>query len=211
VWPSARHRQGSPGRSGGRHFSGRQRTYGREGLAVLAALSGASLLVAACGGSSPSAHRVTSSARSATTATPTPNAEEAAIIAAYRAAVKAFQQSVAIPDPAYPALAATTVDPLLHTLRLNLVTDKLNGIVGRGPIQLLHPHVVSRSATQAVVLDCEFDQSVLVYKVNGNPVQGQPGGTSPQYEGVRATLVMTPSGWKLSDTNVRLGQCPAGY
>jgi hypothetical protein len=210
VWPSARCRQGPSAPIGGRRFSGRRRTDGRENLAVLAALSGASLLVAACGGGSPSAHRASSSALPGTAATPTPNTEDAAIISAYRAAETAFEEAVAIPDPAYPALAATMVDPLLQRVRLNLITDKNNGIVGRGHVQSLRPHVISRSDGKAILLDCTYSTLGAFYSSGGKPVPGSE--PVPEYGGVRATLIMVaPGTWKLSDTDVRLGKCPPGY
>jgi hypothetical protein len=208
VWPYARRRQGSSAPSGGRRFSGRCRTDGGEILAVLAALSGASLIVAACGGGSPSAHRATSSALPGTAATPTPNAEEAAIIAAYVAADKAFEEAVAIPDPAYPALAATMVDPILQRVRINLITDKNDGIVGRGTVTHLHPRVVSISDNTAIVVDCVYSTGVLVFAKSGQPVPSQAGGTKPENDGVRATLVMvSPGVWKEKASDVRLGRC----
>jgi hypothetical protein len=210
VWPSARRRQGSSVASGGRRFSGRCRTDCRESLTVLAALSGASLIVAACGGGSPSAHRTTSSALPGTAATPTPNAEEAVVIAAYRAAEKAFEEAAAIPDPAYPALADTMADPLLHTVRYNLETDKLNGIVGRGHVELLRPHVVSITGNTAILQDCEYSTLGLFYAKTGAPVPGKS--KVPEYVGERATLIkVSPGKWKLSDTDAKVGTCPAGY
>ena len=144
--------------------------------------------------------------------TASPSAVDAAILQAYRAASAAFVAAVMIPDPAYPALSATTTDPLLTEIRQTLVYDKGTGIVGRGSVQLLHPHVVSIIASTAVVQDCVYSALISVYAATGQPVPNQPGGTRPEYDAVRATLVLTADGsWKVSDHVVTAGSCPSGY
>ncbi|MGH7748433.1 MAG: hypothetical protein ACREQ5_27300, partial [Candidatus Dormibacteria bacterium] len=102
------------------------------GLLSLVALAGCG----SSGGSSPTPKPST---------TPSASAVDAAVLQAYRAESAAFVSAVRIPDPAYPALGATTVDPLLMQLRETLVYDKGMGIIGRGDVTLEHPHVVSLS------------------------------------------------------------------
>jgi hypothetical protein len=176
---------------------GRARVIG--GLLSLAALAGCG----SSGGSSPTPRP---------SATPSPNAVDAAVLQAYRGEWAAFVAAVRIPDPAYPALAATTTDPLLTQLRQTLVYDKGTGIIGRGSVQLLHPHVVSVSASVAVVQDCVYSALISVYAATGQPVPNQPGGTQPEYDGIKATLSLATSGaWKVSDQSITAGHCPLGY
>jgi hypothetical protein len=162
-------------------------------------------LLAGCGspgGSSPTARA---------SATPSANPIATAILAAYRAESEAFVAAVKIPDPAYPGLVATTVDPLLMQLRETLVYDKDNGIVGRGMAQLLHPHVISVTGNVAIVRDCVYSTLVSVYATTGQPVPNQPGGTQPEYDGVKATLNSMNGTWKVSDQAIVPGSCPPGY
>jgi hypothetical protein len=154
------------------------------------------------GGPSPSESHSTS---------PTPNPIEAAVLQAYKAGSAAYVAAVQIPDPAYPALSATTTDPLLTQARQTLVYDKEERIVGRGSVQLLHPHVVSYTATTAVVQDCVYSTLISVYASTGQPVPNQPGGTKPEYDGVRSTLILISGMWKVSDQALVAGSCPTGY
>jgi len=163
------------------------------------------LLLAACGSSG----GVSPSAKPSPTASP--DVVDAAILQAYQAESVAFVTAAHISDPAYPALSATATDPLLMQVRQSLVYDKDQGIVGRGDVTLEHPHVVSLSGSTAIVQDCVYSALVLVYVSSGRPVPGQPGGTQPEYDGVRATLVMTAGVWKVSDQAIVTGSCPAGY
>jgi hypothetical protein len=173
----------------------------KPSVVVLAALFG----LTGCGspsGTSPS---------SGHSATPSSNAANGAILQAYRAGSAAFVAAVQIADPAYPALAATTTNPLLTQARQTLVYDKEQGIVGRGTVQLLHPHVVSYTAAMAVVQDCVYSSLISVYASSGQPVPNQPGGTQPEYDGVKATLIFASGVWKVSDQTLIAGSCPAGY
>jgi len=188
---------------GGRQ--GRSRPPSRAAWPASAALLTSLSFLAACGSSS-------SSSSQSPSASSTPNAVEQAIIAAYRAESAAYIAAVQIPDPAYPALAATAVNPLLTQVRQSLVYDKEKGIVGRGDVTLEHPHVVSQSGDMAIVNDCAYSTLILVYAATGQPVPGQPGGTNPEYDGVRSTLTLTSGGtWKVSNQVITAGSCPAGY
>lgn len=169
---------------------------------LLSAVAG----LAACGSfGSPSPSPVRSS-------TPSPNPIEIAVLQAYRAESAAYVAAVRIPDPAYPALAAIAVDPLLTQVRQSLVYDKAEGIIGRGDVTLQHPHVVSLIGGTAEVTDCVYSSLILVYAASGQPVPGQPGGSKPEYDGVRSTVVLTAGGvWKVSTQDISAGTCPAGY
>ena len=148
---------------------------------------------------------------SAHSPTPSSNAAGAAILQAYRAESAAFVAAVQIPDPAYPGLTATAINPLLMNVRQSLIYDKTEGIVGRGSVQLLHPHVVSITGATAVVQDCEYSALVLVYAATGQAVPNQPGGTKPEYDGIKATITLVSGTWKVSDQSGILGSCSAGY
>jgi hypothetical protein len=180
----------------------------RHQLLTLRVVTGplAVLLLAGCGspgGSSPTPRPST---------TPSPNAVDIAVLQAYRAESAAFIAAVKIPDPASAALPATAIDPLLTQVRASLVYDKGMGIIGRGNVTLEHPHVVSLSGGTAMVEDCVYSALVLVYASSGQPVPGQPGGTQPEYDGVKSTVVLTAGGiWKVSDQTVTTGTCPLGY
>lgn len=144
--------------------------------------------------------------------TPTPTAElmRTDIISAYSASWNAFDHAAQTSDANDPALAATMVDPLLSAVRQNLATWRQQGIVNTGGMAT-QPHVDSMTPTSAVVIDCAYSTLIEVYSSTGQPVPGQPGGTAPEYDGVRSTLLLTAQGWKVSDQKLQLGSCPAGY
>ena len=152
----------------------------------------------------PAASTSTTSPTSTTTAT---SAEDAAVLTAYRAATAAFEAAQATANPSSPALPATMVNPVLEQVKKNLVSDEVGGIVGRGT-STLNPHVASLTATTAIVLDCVFSKDLLVYKKTGKQV---PPVTKPEHDGVRATLVLDGSTWKLAQQTITEGRCPAGY
>lgn len=173
--------------------------YGRR---VAAGLALVALVATGCGGSSPGPRRTGDS----TTTTLSPAA--AAVVSAYREGWAAFEEAVDKADPALPALAQTMTGVQLDSVRRILVADQLNGIVGQGSIQL-HPKVSYIRGTQALVLDCAFDSSELVYAKTGKPV---PPITPPEKVAVRAQLTEVSAGsWKVSDQQTTGGSCPPGY
>ncbi|MHB8244847.1 MAG: hypothetical protein ACYDGN_05735 [Acidimicrobiales bacterium] len=96
-----------------------------------------------CGGSgaSDASHPATTPRQSATTSTlaghpsTTTNPTSTAVLAAYRAEWAAFEQALSTANASDPGLAATMVAPMLQEVRRNLVSDQVNGIVGRGGVQ----------------------------------------------------------------------------
>ena len=128
------------------------------------------------------------------------------MLAAYRAGWAAFEHAAATSDIFDPMLPATMVDPLLQEVKRNFAGDKVNGIVGRGTFTL-HPRVVSIAATTAMVVDCAYSTSELVYANSGKPV---PPSTPPEYDGVKATLVLVGTAWKVSQQTVTDGSCAPG-
>jgi hypothetical protein len=185
---------------------------GRRGgqVTVVAVVMTTSFVLAACG-SSPSAAPTTTRAKPSTTTivpatTTTLDATTTAVIQAYRAEWTAFEQALSTANASDPALAATMVAPMLQEVRRNLVSDQVNGIVGRGGVQL-HPRVTQVAAASATVVDCSYSTSELVYVKTGNVV---PPATPPEHDGVLTTLTLVGSTWKVSDQTVTEGKCASG-
>lgn len=156
-------------------------------------------LAAACGGSSASSHD-----RSTTTT----NSQAAAVLAAYRAGWQAFEQAVDQGNPALPALTQTMTGTEFDSVRRILSADQASGIVGRGTVQL-HPKVSYIRGSDAVVLDCAFDSSELVYAATGKPV---PPITPPEKVAVRAEMIeVSPGVWKVANQHTTGGSCPSNY
>ena len=183
---------------------GTQRGRLATGIFTLAA---AALLLAACGGG-PASSTATTVRAKATKSTPSSTADPAstAVLAAYRAGWRAFEQALATANPADPALAATMVDPQLQGVKVNLLADQRQGMVGRGTFTL-HPKIVAMSATTATVVDCAYSTAALVYVSTGKPV---PPVTPPENDGVRATLVLVGGTWKIAKQTVTDGKCAPG-
>ena len=129
------------------------------------------------------------------------------MLTAYRAGWDAYEHALATANPLDPALKATMVNPVLHQVIGNLVTDNMEGIVGKGTITL-DPHISSIDGSSATVLDCAFSSSLLVYKKTGKQV---PPLTKPEHDAAKTTLVLTGSTWKTKSRQVTEGSCPAGY
>ncbi|MHB8246075.1 MAG: hypothetical protein ACYDGN_12125 [Acidimicrobiales bacterium] len=136
------------------------------------------------------------------------NSQATAVIAAYRAGWAAFERAQKTANPFAPALAATMTNPLLQLVRRNLLTDQHDGIIAKGSISL-YPRLRTLSGNRAVVVDCAFDGTELIYRSTGKPV---PPVTPPQRAGVHSVLVRLASGaWKVADQSVTEGSCHRGY
>lgn len=170
--------------------------------AVAALLLGAAL--AGCGGGSSRAAPSPTSTRRPTSSTA--SSRDAQVLAAYRAAWAAFEHAATNANPDDPLLAATMTGPQLEGVKANLLADQRQGIVGRGSF-VLHPKIVSISATGAAVVDCVYSTAELVYKATGKPV---PPVTPPEHDGVRATLVLSGGRWKVDKQTVTDGKCAPG-
>jgi hypothetical protein len=171
--------------------------------ATVVCLLAVAALLASCGGSpSASGHHTDQSS------TTTAKSQASAVLAAYRAEQSAFEQAVDSADPTLPALAQTMTGAQLNSVRRALAADKVNGIVGRGTVQL-HPKASYVRGTHALVLDCAFDSSELVYVATGKPV---PPVTPPEKVAVRSQLTeVSPGVWKVSDQHTSGGSCPPRY
>jgi hypothetical protein len=128
------------------------------------------------------------------------------VLNAYRAGWAAFEHALTTANPGDPELAATMVEPQLRSVKANLFADKRAGMVARGTFTL-HPKITALSATTATVVDCAYSTAELIYATTGKPV---PPVTPPENDGVRATLVLSGSTWKVSKQTVTDGTCAPG-
>jgi hypothetical protein len=128
------------------------------------------------------------------------------VLNAYRASWAAFEHALTTANPSDPELAATMVDPQLRSVKANLFADKRAGMVARGTTTL-HPKITALSATTATVVDCAYSTAELIYATTGKPV---PPVTPPENDGVRATLVLSGSTWKVYKQTVTEGTCAPG-
>ncbi|HVA06848.1 MAG TPA: hypothetical protein VNG12_08920 [Acidimicrobiales bacterium] len=179
----------------------------RSGPLRVVVLVAVAVFCASCGGS-PSATGGSSTASSVRSTTTSTNAQASGVLAAYRAEQAAFEQAVQHADPTLPALAQTMTGAQLDSVRRSLVADQTNGIVGRGNVQL-NPKLAWVRGTQALVLDCAFDSSELIYAATGKPV---PPVTPPQKVAIRSNLTEVSSGvWKVATQDATDGSCPSNY
>jgi hypothetical protein len=188
---------------------------GRRGIrsASIAATLSLSLALSACA-STPSGSPSTTGTKApiastsipATTTTTTLAPTSVAVLNAYRAGWAAFEHALADANPSDAELVATMVDPQLQGVRANLLADRKAGMVGRGTTTL-HPKIIALSATTATVVDCAHSTAELLYATTGKPV---PPVTPPENDGVRSTLVLSGSTWKVSKQTVTEGTCAPG-
>ena len=171
---------------------------------VIVVLGSLALLGTAC---SSSHRRATPVATTTTIVTTTTNRQEAAVLAAYRAAWAAFEHAGLTANAFDPLLPETMIDPVLQQVRRNLLGDKAHGAVARGTFTL-HPHVLAMTGTSATVVDCAYSTSVLVYATTGKQV---PPVTPPEYDGIKSTVTLVGSAWKVSQQAVTEGHCAPGY
>ena len=191
----------------------RQEPPWRRRAALVACGVAAGVVMASCGGSGASdgSHPTTTSAKSTTTTSlpvtsTTLAPTSAAVLSAYRAGWAAFEHALTTANPSDPELAATMVDPQLQGVKANLFADKRAGMVARGTFTL-HPKITALSATTATVVDCAYSTAELIYATTGKPV---PPVTPPENDGVRSTLVLSGSTWKVSKQTVTDGTCAPG-
>ena len=189
----------------------RQVQRGRLRVGLIACAVAAGLVMASCGGGSsavshPTATEAKPAVTSASAPTTTTDQVASAVLAAYRASWSAFEHALADANPEDPQLPATMVDPQLQSVKANLLADRRDGIVGRGPTTL-HPKITAVSATSATVVDCVYSDTELVYQATGKSVPPQ---TPPENDGVTSTLVLSGGTWKVYKQTVTDGKCAPG-
>jgi hypothetical protein len=185
---------------------------------MLATFALAGMLVAAGCGSSTGAtpkQTPTPTPSAAPSASATPEGTDAAVIAAYRAEIAAYDQALADTDNpgawTLPALANTMVNPELDAVKAELQSDENQGIVVTGMQTPLNPQVVSVTGTSATVSDCVWDTTVQYYRAHNGftaePVPNQPGGTQPGGDATTATLMLVSGKWMVSDVTQKVDSC----
>lgn len=153
--------------------------------ALLLAL-GLGLIATACSGdgdaaSETSTTRATTTTRPSTTTTADPAVQtEAEVVDAYEAASEAFLDAAAIPDPDFPALLNTHVDPMLDQRRGVLTQLKVQGRVIRLPENSIHSIEAEsfelRDADTAVLDVCIVDDGERFDAATGELLtDGEPG------------------------------------
>ena len=194
-----------------RLFRPRRRSMGRWGVAsVVIAVAG--LSACSSSGSRPSGVGPVTTA-AATTSTTTEAQLDASIVSQWLAAERA--SVAAAKDPGNQALVTILVDyfvdPALSFQRNEDAAYARDGLTNVGDIDNGSPRVLSLTASQAVVSSCTTNRLALIYKATGKPVPGTAGDPAPTQNGVRSTMVLTPSGiWKLSSSVLQEGSC-AGF
>ncbi len=96
-------------------------------------------------------------------------------------------------------------DPLLQTVRRNLIGDRNAGVVGSGTREL-HPRVSALTNNQATVTDCILDSTELVYARNQQPVPPTPKAI-PDQVSANITLVLIGGVWKEQQRQQTEGSC----
>jgi hypothetical protein len=134
---------------------------------------------------------------------------EATILSQWQAAERA--SVAAAKDPAgqeVQLLVDYFVDPALSFLRTQYAAYARDGLTNVGDIEPGQPHLVSATATQAIVATCATNRLQLIFKATGKPFPGKAGDATPTPNGIVATLVLAPSGvWKVSQSTVQDGSC----
>lgn len=175
------------------------------------------ILLAACGSSSNGADGTTTTttakgaattspasgstvgttATTGTTAMPGTSADQQVIIDAYLNAMAAFDQATADPpNPDHPALAATTIDPVLTQVRNLAASWKGFGQALRYPPNSVHkitPLTVQIDGETATIETCNVDDGVLYEPATGRVVNDK---VSTAHD--RATMKRVDGVWKLS-------------
>ncbi len=128
---------------------------------------------------------------------------------AYRGMWKAYQDALAIPDPAYPDLAKHATGKALTTLTKGLQSVKDQGLKGTGAI-VVAPKITSfapaDAPTDIEITDCLNDaDSHIVRAGPGSPYNDKPGG---RHRTTAAVNRQSDGTWKVSDFGVQgVGTC----
>jgi len=130
-------------------------------------------------------------------------------LGAYRSMWRAYQDALAIPDPAYPNLFKHATGKALATLTKGLQSVKTQGLKGDGVI-VVTPKVTSFSPANAPtdieITDCLNDtRSHLVRSGPGAPYHDKPGG---RHRTTAEVDRQSDGTWKVTDFGVQAaGSC----
>jgi len=124
-------------------------------------------------------------------------ARDAAILAGWKAAHEALDAAARTMDWSSPALAATHVQPQRGIVVRNLWLEHWAHYISIGHDSIVWSEVRSESAHTAKVVACVNEDEITVYAATRKPVPGVLGESG--YGGFDATMIQTPTGWKLED------------
>jgi hypothetical protein len=176
-------------------------------VAVVTGLLALGLAACSSSGAKPVASR--STLPPATTSTTSRAQLEQTVVSQWTAAERASVAAAKDPGgPEVELLVDYFVDPALSVLRAQYAAYARDGLTNTGDIDLGQPRVDSLTAAQAVVVTCATNHLQLLHKATGQPVAGKAGDPTPTPNGIRSTMVLTPSGvWKGSSSIVEDGSC----
>lgn len=192
---------------GTRHWELTLRPGSARGLFLVVCAAVCSLSVTSCSAAPSSSAPTTTKSDPGTTATSSTTAADGQIISAWLAAQKAFHDAALTSDPNAPELAATTVPPILDTVRANLVQLRSQGDIAKGPSRWGNPHITARGTAGTEVVSCIYDGEIGIVAKTGKPVSGIAG--QPNFAVVTSIMQLTATGWKLAEQNVEAGKCGA--
>lgn len=191
---------------GTRHWELTLRPGSARGLLLVVCAAVCSLSVTSCS-ASPSSAPTTTKSDPSSTATSSTTAADGQIISAWLAAQKAFHDAALTSDPNAPELAATTIPPILDTVRANLAQSRAQGDIAKGPSRWGSPHITARGTAGTEIVSCIYDGEIGIVAKTGEPVPGIAG--EANFAVVTSIMQLTATGWKLADQNVESGKCGA--
>lgn len=172
--------------SADQHKTARARLTSVVSMTLIAAFA-----FAACSGSSDATAPPTTST-SSTMTTNAAAADEAEVLAGYRAYWDAYLAAGDPMDPEHPALREHATGPALEAVQRSFLSLKSSGKVIRGSLEL-DPRVVDVEDDRATVRDCYGDDTGL-YDAETGAREDEPTG---QRHLVTATLLLEEGTWKV--------------
>ena len=178
-------------------------THPRPTTAALAAAAALSALTAACSSGGTAAPQVTASSTrpspAAASVSPTPPTPAQQALAAYTAMWSDVQALSETSDYTDPRLGAHLDGQAYMTVSENMSVDKAHGVIALGE-PVVHPHVLTASATTATLADCLDDTHWLEYYASTRQLTNDvPGG----HRYIAATVTDENGTWKVTTLNVR--------
>jgi hypothetical protein len=130
---------------------------------------------------------------------------DAAVIAGWKAALKAFDAAERTANWKSSALNAAYVEPQLGIVRANLLAEGVSHEVARGQDRVVNVKVVVVTNRRASLVSCVYGNEIITDSSTGRPVSGILGQGGP--EEFRSTMVLAGSVWKLEAQTVTEGAC----
>ena len=195
--------------AGMRHRDLTLRSGSARGLSLVVCAAVCSLSLGSCSASSTSSPAPATSRAHAgsTTTTSSTTPADGQIISAWLAAEQAFHDAALTSDPNAPELAATTISPILDTVRTSLAQFRTAGDIAKGPSEWGNPHITARGPGKTEVVSCVHDEAIEIVVKTGRPLPGVLGQAA--FELVTSIMQSTAAGWKLAGQNVEAGKCAA--